>query len=57
MENKKLDFKEIFELTDNIEINKFLIEKSNELYKLQLKIALELGKIFVDVEEKSRKNY
>lgn len=53
MENKKLDFKEIFELTDNIEINKFLIEKSNELYKLQLKIALELEKIFVDVEEKS----
>lgn len=48
----ELNFKEIFELTDDIEINKFLIEKSTELYKLHSKTALELGKIFVDVEEK-----
>lgn len=48
----ELNFKEIFELTDDVEINKFLIEKSTELYKLHSKTALELGKIFVDVEEK-----
>jgi len=48
----ELNFKEIFELTDDMEINKFLIEKSTELYKLHSKTALELGKIFVDVEEK-----
>lgn len=48
----ELNFKEIFELTDDLEINKFLIEKSTELYKLHSKTALELGKIFVDVEEK-----
>lgn len=47
-----LNFKEIFNLTESEEINNFLISKSTELYKLHSKTAIELGKIFVDVEDK-----
>lgn len=47
-----LNFKEIFSLTEDSMINNYLIEKSTELYKLHSKTALDLGKIFVEVEEK-----
>lgn len=49
---ESLNYKELFNLTENNDINDFLTLKAVELYKLYSKTALELGKIFKQVEEK-----
>ncbi|MGL4533777.1 MAG: hypothetical protein ACRCUA_01760 [Fusobacteriaceae bacterium] len=50
--DKVLELKELDGLTQEKELNEFLKEKALELVKTQSKASLNLGKIFLEVEEK-----